>query len=268
MIEAAIAPGYVQKMKRLFFVFALLALTGSSGCLKATEDTSAFEPTTVFEDSSEIYAGSLSPQGTQFKVFSLTFGADTKLSLVSIMSGSSPLFVPLSMGLGTPNTDGTTCTPTITQTVIPALTTQITQALVTGNYCVQITDPGNLPGEVKFAVRIRKTLTLPSFGTPGTDAFSTNLYPGGAINRTFGSTAGGEVKVALTSVSPQASVGLGLGVTDDGLSDCFLNQATVVAPGATAQLTANAEPGFYCVKVFDAGGLPDRVLFNVQITHP
>lgn len=257
-------------MKRSLSVLTLLALFGTSGCLKKTTgDPSLLEPDAIFQDSSEIFSGTLSPQGTQFKAFSLTFSASTAITLASLTtSPTNVVSVPMTLMFGTPAADLLSCTASNTQTVTPSLTTHYTQNLVTGTYCVAIADPGNLTGDTNFAIRIRQTLALPGFGTAGTETFSTNLYPGSFTNRTFGVSANGEVKVALAGVSPQASVGLGLGVTNDALSDCYLNKVVVSTPGAAPQLTATAEVGAYCVKVFDPGGLADRVLFNVQITHP
>jgi hypothetical protein len=255
-------------MRRLFSALSLLAFVAASGCLPSKVDESPFEPDPIFQDSSEIFTDTLSPQGTKMKVFTLTFQAQTRLTFASLTRGTTALSLPLVITLGTPSTDGTTCTATSTATVTPALTTHVTQELVTGTYCVGVADAGSLTGDVTFAVRIRKSLAPPSFGNAGTQTFSTNLYPGGTINRSFGVTANGEVKFGLTGVTPQANLGLGIGVAADSFDDCYLNKIIVTAPGSQPQLTANVEPGIYCVKVFDAGGLPDRVTFSASITHP
>jgi hypothetical protein len=255
-------------MRPLFRALALFAFVATSGCLQSEVDESPFEPDPIFQDSSEIFTDTLSPQGSKMKVFVLTFQAQTRVTLASLTSGATALSVPLVLTFGTPSADATTCTPTSTVTVTPALTTQITQELVTGTYCVGIADAGSLTGDVTFAVRIRKSLAPPDFGKAGTDTISTNLYPGGKINRTFGVTASGEVKLALTGVNPQATLGLGIGVTQDTFDDCYLNKIVVTTAGSQPQLTANVEPGIYCVKVFDPGGLPDRVTFSASITHP
>jgi hypothetical protein len=268
MIEDANAPGLVQPMTRLCSLFILVALVGASGCLKQEFQETPLEPDAIFQDASEVLTGTLSPGATTFRTFTVTFGADVKITLASLTRGTATLSVPLSLGFGTPSTDGSTCTTTAaqTQTVIPALTTHFSQTLTTGSYCVVLTDSGNLTADTNFAVRVRQSLALPNYGAAGTETYSTNLYPGGTFNRTFGVAGGGEIKVVLTSVTPQATLGMALGVADDNVTDCYPTITTTGGTGAT--LIANSEKGAFCVKVFDPGGLTDRVLFNVQVTHP
>jgi hypothetical protein len=261
----------VQTMKRQLCAFALVALVGTSGCLRDQQETTgSFEPTPIFQDSSVIFTGVLSPAGVKTHSFTLDFMADVKVTFASLTTGNTTLSVPATLTMGTPSSDGATCTATaaMTTNVAPSLTTNLAQSLVTGTYCVGIADSGSLSGDATYALRVRKTLAPPSFGQAGTDTFSTNLYPGGKVNRSFGATAGGEVKVEITGVTPQASIAFGIGVTQDEFDDCYLNKLAVTTPGSSAQLTANVEPGVYCVKVFDPGGLPDRVTFDAKITHP
>ncbi len=255
-------------MRRLFCALSLFAVLGASGCLKNIEDTSPFEPDPIFQDSSEIFTGTVSPLGSKIHSFTLGFSANVKVTFASLTTGNTALALPLTLTLGTPTSDGAACTTTSTVVVAPALTTNLTQELVTGTYCVGLADSGNLSGDAIYAIRVRKSLAAPSYGQAGTDTFSTNLYPGGRINRTFGASGGGEVKVELTGVTPHASIAFGIGVTQDTFDDCYLSKLVVTTPGSSAQLTANVEPGLYCVKVFDPGGLPDRVTFDAKITHP
>jgi hypothetical protein len=131
---------------------------------------------------------------------------------------------------------------------------------------VSIADLGSLMSDVDFAIRINQSANTTAIGSAGTDTFSSNLYPLGVATRTFGASQSGNVTVTLASVTPAATLGIGLGIPNN--NDCVLNTSVITALGSGTTMSANADAGTYCVRMFDAGQLTNRVLFNVSIVHP
>lgn len=101
-----------------------------------------------------------------------------------------------------------------------------------------------------------------------TDAFSGSLVVGGSSFFTFTVAQAGAVNVTLTSLAGTTPVGVGIG-TPNGTTSCTVatsSQATTA--GATPQVTANENPGTYCVSVFDPGTLTAATTFSVSVIHP
>jgi hypothetical protein len=216
-----------------------------------------------------VFTGTLSIGGTQFMTVVVQQTATTSIKLASLrLAGTTTtVSVPVSIQLGTLSSDGLTCSSTTSVTVTPALTNQINQQLIAGTYCVAIVDAGSLTGDLDFAVRIDQAANTSALGTPGTETFSSNLYPSGTAMRTFAASQSGNISVSVTSVTPAAAIGLGLGVPNTDSSDCAFTTTLTTTAGSGNSINATADAGTYCVKVFDAAGLRDRVLFSVQITH-
>src|SRR5262249_53300856 len=141
-------------------------------------------------------------------------------------------------------------------------------------YCVTISDPGGaLDSPVAFVVRIVAFPVTTTGDATALDTVITNLPVGGFLTRTFTVAKGGTVSVTLSSVSPSASVGLGPGVAVSGSANpCSLSTVIRTDPQPTAQITVPADPGAYCVKVFDMGDLAaiTRGIASVSMTiaHP
>jgi hypothetical protein len=106
--------------------------------------------------------------------------------------------------------------------------------------------------------------------SPVTVVYDSQLYPRGAASRTLSVTQSGDVVVTLTSVRPDASValGVGLGIPRADGGGCHLSHSVIAASGASPQLSATVDSGTYCVKVFDLGTLTDAVSFSITIVHP
>lgn len=254
---------YTMTLGRAALVLILLA---PIGC----KNTTTITPSDASQSfgSTEMFTGTLSVQGSKFHSFSLPANATATVTLASLrLAGTNTtLSVPVRLLLGSPSADGATCTGTTTATGTPRLTAHLSQDLVPGAYCVSVADIGELPGDVDFGVRIFLFSGDVSQGQAGTEKFSSNLYPGGTVNRTFVTNQSGDIVVTLTDVQPGASIGFGLGITTNN-SDCLFNQATIGSSGSRAELRAQADSGGYCVRVFDPGTLPNRVTFFIDITH-
>ena len=113
--------------------------------------------------------------------------------------------------------------------------------------------------------------TAPSAVTsPVTVSYETQLYPRGAASRSLTVAQSGTVQVTLTSVRPDQSVelGIGLGIPRADSSGCHLSQSVNAASGAAAHIVTNVDAGTYCVQVFDLGTLTNEVSFSVTIVHP
>jgi hypothetical protein len=110
--------------------------------------------------------------------------------------------------------------------------------------------------------------TTPSASST-TDTFSGNLAPSGSLVFGFSVVTAGNVAVTLTSVSPATTAPLGLGVGPSSNGSCTIANSTSGAIAATnPQLSATENPGNYCVKVSDAGGLTTTSSVTVTVAHP
>lgn len=113
--------------------------------------------------------------------------------------------------------------------------------------------------------------TAPSAATsPVTIVYDSQLYPRGGASRTLAVGQSGTVVLTLTSVRPDQSVelGVGLGIPRADGGGCHLSQSVSAVSGSAAQLSANVDAGTYCVKVFDLGTLANEVSFSITIVHP
>jgi hypothetical protein len=98
------------------------------------------------------------------------------------------------------------------------------------------------------------------------ETFTGVVLPLGTSVNTFTVQQVGTIQVSLTSLSPPASVGIGVG-TPSGANCLLLDNLTVVA-GPNAQMTGTATvTGNFCVSVFDAGNLVEAVNYTVSVLH-
>lgn len=114
------------------------------------------------------------------------------------------------------------------------------------------------------------TPTAPTQPTgPVTDTFASAFTVNGSASRTFRASQAGTVTITLDSVGPPPTVlvGLGVGVPFVNSVPCQLTSSLTDA-GPGAQISMHADPGSYCVKIFDVGNLVETVNFSMSITHP
>ncbi len=126
---------------------ATLALAGCGKTATTPTDTSPIIST-------ELYAGTLSTNGSGFYSFTVTVEGTVKVTLASLAvnAGGPPIATVIGIGLGIPT--GTGCSLMTQLNVAPGLVAQLTKDLIPSIYCVKIFDVGNLSGAVNFAVRI------------------------------------------------------------------------------------------------------------------
>ena len=102
--------------------------------------------------------------------------------------------------------------------------------------------------------------------TVTTENWSAVLAPGGQSSRSFTVTNAGTINITMNSAG--ATVGLGVGLPRVTGGGCRLGVQVITGPGPNPQISTPADPGQYCVQVFDTGTLKDPVSFNVKIDHP
>ena len=104
--------------------------------------------------------------------------------------------------------------------------------------------------------------------TTVTETFSGSLNTNGATTFPFSATAGGTVTVTLTTLSPDATlpVGLSLGTwTGSACQVVIANDNAAQAAAISGTVTSAAS---LCVRVYDVGKVTSPVDFTVTVGHP
>jgi len=116
------------------------------------------------------------------------------------------------------------------------------------------------------------TSATPTAPTPPTTRLFTGVLPvQGSAFFSFTAQRAGTASAMLASLTtngrPIASrVGLGIGIPSG--TDCATQTSADVTPALTAQVNYAAQPGTYCVRVYDIGALPAEAAFGVRIIYP
>jgi hypothetical protein len=103
---------------------------------------------------------------------------------------------------------------------------------------------------------------------PDPSTFASHLVKGGSASRAFAVTNAGSIQVMLSSVTPSVIVGVGLGIPRPDGSGCHLGKSVETTAGSDPQITALADSGMYCVKIYDVGHVEDSVSFAITVSHP
>ena len=116
------------------------------------------------------------------------------------------------------------------------------------------------------------TPTSPSAPANTTDTFNSSIGQQGSVTHTFNVAATGNVTITLTSVSPLATMSIGVGMmTSDG-TNCIttLTQNDNARANNTVALQGTAVKGNYCIRVYDSGNVPESttVTYTVTVLHP
>jgi hypothetical protein len=104
-------------------------------------------------------------------------------------------------------------------------------------------------------------------GPSTTDTFTGTLLASGNISYAVTVKGNGELDLSLTTLTPQTTitVGLGIGVPQGGT--CGLITAVENAKvGST--LPASVTPGTYCVLLYDVGNIQGADSFTLSVVHP
>lgn len=116
------------------------------------------------------------------------------------------------------------------------------------------------------------TPTSPTPPTPITENFSGTVHRNGAVTHQFATALSGQITATLTSVTPDSTVRLNLGIGIFSVTTGACN-VTVSKPDAVQgnQLVGNITTvgGTFCIRVTDpAGSINDPVSYEVQVVHP
>jgi hypothetical protein len=99
-----------------------------------------------------------------------------------------------------------------------------------------------------------------------TDTFSDTLLVLGTNTHNFNVSTIGGVKISLTSVQPDAAVGLGIGTSS--LGSCSVVDKVETVAGQTVQLSGTVTvPGLYCVTIYDLGNLVEPAVYTINVLH-
>ena len=254
-------------MSRARFALIAVALLTTACGTTPTQPTSTGSSSTIDQ-----FVGSLDVLGSVPYTFILSQTTNVAVTLTSVVDAAGQVS-RAALGLGVGTTDGTTCTPTTSLNTVAALKAQIVTTLNPGNYCVNVTDIGNLADTSTFAIRIIQNPPIPAAAaTTTTETFSSNIAAGGFVSRTFYAAEPGTISVTLQSLTPSSSAGLAVGVPGLNGIGCNLNTTIRTAPGSSPQITLPVDISPYCVRLFDAGGLLTGANglagFSITIVHP
>jgi len=111
------------------------------------------------------------------------------------------------------------------------------------------------------------TLTAPSATGPTTFSFSSAFAERGSASRSFEQLTTGAITVTLSAVTPAVPLGVGLGIPRPDGAGCNLTRSVEARADTAAQITATAEAGVWCVRVWDAGAVTERVTFTLDVSH-
>jgi hypothetical protein len=104
-------------------------------------------------------------------------------------------------------------------------------------------------------------------GPSTTDTFTGTLLASGNISYAVTVKANGELDLTLTTLAPQTTITVGLGIGVPSGSSCSLITAAENAKvGST--LPASVTPGTYCVLVYDVGNIQGSDSFTLSVLHP
>ena len=111
-------------------------------------------PTTPVLPSSEVFTGTLTPQGSSFYSFTVAATGNVSITFAGLLAKVPGPALNTVMGLGVGTPDGTDCSVTNSVTSAPGLTAQLVNSLTPATYCAKIYDLGQLTAPVEFTVRI------------------------------------------------------------------------------------------------------------------
>jgi hypothetical protein len=255
-----------MKPARLLCPLAVLVALAAPSCGDSTTPT---EPSaTAGSPIQEIFSTTLSPRGSTFYSFASSFTGAARVTLIGVTDAAGAVVTPaLTLGFGVPK--GTGCGATSTVAVTPGLVSHITAPIAASIYCVSLTDPGNLTGDVTFYMRIAYPLaTIPS-GVAGPETWASLLTPAGTATRTFIATAPGVASIRIDSLSgSSAPVDFALGIPNTDGRGCYFTRAIRTPAGSGSEISLPVDPGLYCVRIADTGQLTANTNFSITIGHP
>jgi hypothetical protein len=138
-----------RRMKRFFVVFAFFAVFAPIG-FGCSDPAVPPAPTPAAPTITETFTGTLLQSGSNSHPFSVQQVGGIKVSLTKIDPSAA-----VSISVGTPSTASGTCLPIQSLTAVASAGTQISgTATITGNFCVSVSDVGNLVEPVSYSITV------------------------------------------------------------------------------------------------------------------
>ena len=99
-----------------------------------------------------------------------------------------------------------------------------------------------------------------------TDTFTGTLAAGGVVAHAFTVAQAGALTVTLTTLSPQSSITVGLGLGQPSGTSCALSSTDETARmGSVEQTTLDA--GAWCVAIYDIGNVQGSDSYTLTVSH-
>src|SRR5438309_8660791 len=133
-------------MSRIIVVVFCVALIASA----CTDPVAPPAPTPVVPTVTDTFTGTLSPLATNSHPFVVSAIGGVKVTLTTV---DPP--VKLAIGIGTPSTTTGTCAVITSTITVPSTTPQLSgTATIAGNYCVAVSDPGNVTDTAAYTITV------------------------------------------------------------------------------------------------------------------
>jgi len=133
-------------MSRIIVIVCSIALIASA----CTDPVAPAAPTPVVPTVTDTFTGTLTALATNSHPFVVSAIGGVKVTLTSV----DPL-VKLAIGIGTPSTTTGTCAVLNNVITDPGTTPQLSgTATVTGNFCVAVSDPGNVTDTATYTITV------------------------------------------------------------------------------------------------------------------
>ena len=130
---------------------AALGLIAAAGCGNTpTAPSSTVDTPAITTPVSVSFPGAVGPGGT----VSRTFTAQVPGTATAAVSAISPA-TTLGVGLGVPRADGTGCLLSLSATAANGAAAQVSGAVNTGTFCVQVFAPAQAAASVTFTVALQ-----------------------------------------------------------------------------------------------------------------
>jgi hypothetical protein len=247
-------------------VVLVLAALATAGCDRLFVDPNDPTPPDL-ESVTDLLTDELEVGGERVFVLDILKQEFTQVTLVGVFTADprQPLNVPLRLSLGPATAEG--CTSTTSAEVTPAFNAHLRAVLEPRTYCIVVSDPGTLTGNVGVMVRAVHPAPI-ARESPGTVTASSNITINGAATRTFDAAVPGTAVVTLTNLQPSVPVGLGMGIQATDGTGCRLTQVMTATARSTPHFTRPVDPGTYCVSLYDIGNFTQTTSYTITIAHP
>jgi hypothetical protein len=114
------------------------------------------------------------------------------------------------------------------------------------------------------------TPTTPTPTTPVTvtDTFAGTLTANGAASYTFTTATSGQVTATLATLSPDATLIVGLALGTWNGNSCQIVLSKDSATQLSFLIGQASQASTFCVRIYDVGNVTDPSTYELQVNHP